>query len=378
MRPRVALPSSHEAQQPDRQLEGGNHERDDHQRHRHLQVRLRPTSHVRRYPRRRRATRTRCSGGRDIGRTRVAPDSEPDPQAHHPTRRVVVIAESQTGAIAPGPRTVGGRPGCQADATSCGDAFPVQLAKRPPRVTDNWLEGGGRPPARSLSRVRARACERKWWAFASPETRPRVDPNAEGEGPGPAGLDQRPLGGGGRHRGYECAGDRISRASRLRRCLALRGAAVLVQRRALDAAADPQKDVAGGAAGEEDGVRRDHRAPLLPRAGAALKLSVGLASHALTVTPEAVVSEARATPRRRRRSRCSIRRASRSRISRSHAPPSRTPPASTSCRSSSRARAARATPPARSVANPHTPLSGCPLPPRRRHRGPPRPTRRGS
>ena len=58
--------------------------------------------------------------------------------------------------------------------------------------------------------------------------------------------------------------------------------------------------MAGGAAGEEDGVRRDHRAPLLPRAGAALKLSVGLASHALTVAPEAVVSEARATPRRRR------------------------------------------------------------------------------
>ena len=90
--------------------------------------------------------------------------------------------------------------------------------------------------------------------------------------------------------GYECAGDRISRASRLRRCLALRGAAVLVQRRAHDAAANPQKDVAGGAAGEEDGVRRDHRAPLLPRAGAALKLSVGLASHALTVAPRAVVS----------------------------------------------------------------------------------------
>ena len=86
--------------------------------------------------------------------------------------------------------------------------------------------------------------------------------------------------------------------------LALLGSAVLVQRRALDAAADPQEDVAGGAAGEEDGVRRDRGLPRLQGAGAARELSVGFAGHAGAVEPLLVLGRLPVVEAHRRAARC--------------------------------------------------------------------------
>ena len=86
--------------------------------------------------------------------------------------------------------------------------------------------------------------------------------------------------------------------------LALLGSAVLVQRRALDAAADPQEDVARGAAGEEDGVRRDRGLPRLQGAGAARELSVGFAGHAGAVEPLLVVGRLPVVEAHRRAARC--------------------------------------------------------------------------
>ena len=86
--------------------------------------------------------------------------------------------------------------------------------------------------------------------------------------------------------------------------LALLGSAVLVQRRALDAAADPQEDVARGAAGEEDGVRRDRGLPRLQGAGAARELSVGFAGHAGAVEPLLVVGRLPVVEAHRRAGRC--------------------------------------------------------------------------